>query len=311
MKNIFKNNKLTINELVLWKRNPLINPRTNKIIKENKETFLFLSKAYDENKIEVDNIINSTQSETANIINSNKIIIENITQPKYQDNSEIENNLLLCIDDRDPISMNIFWIEKNGKKIVIYPKKSFSELIFYTDSSNLFRCLERESLIYMKSYNINLHPVTYDVIPQIIFDNIDTIDLNSLEEIKTIDDTAIEVFQYFSKLSIFIDHEWFINLSKSELIKFNYELKDFWSHNFTPEQRLEISLNPILIKTNNDLENEDKNIIIKYLLNEIKQILLCENEEYKYMINYIVLGALGIVIPEIKKLYPDFSFSFC
>jgi len=28
------------------------------------------------------------------------------------------------------------------------------------------------------------------------------------------------------------------------------------------------------------------------------------------MINYIILGALGIVIPKIKELYPDFAFGF-
>jgi hypothetical protein len=42
----------------------------------------------------------------------------------------------------------------------------------------------------------------------------------------------------------------------------------------------------------------------------MKQLLECDKEEFKYMINYIILGALGIVIPKIKELYPDFSFSF-
>jgi hypothetical protein len=39
-------------------------------------------------------------------------------------------------------------------------------------------------------------------------------------------------------------------------------------------------------------------------------MLKCEKEEIKYMINYIILGALGIVIPQIKELYPDFVFGF-
>jgi len=39
-------------------------------------------------------------------------------------------------------------------------------------------------------------------------------------------------------------------------------------------------------------------------------MLKCDKEEIKYMVNYIVLGALGIVIPKIKELYPDFVFAF-
>ena len=47
-----------------------------------------------------------------------------------------------------------------------------------------------------------------------------------------------------------------------------------------------------------------------YILNEISILLDVQKEELKYMINYILIGALGIVIPEIKELYPDFSFCF-
>ena len=37
---------------------------------------------------------------------------------------------------------------------------------------------------------------------------------------------------------------------------------------------------------------------------------MCEDEGLKYMINYIIVGALSLVIPEIKENYPDFCFSF-
>ena len=47
-----------------------------------------------------------------------------------------------------------------------------------------------------------------------------------------------------------------------------------------------------------------------YLLREIKTIMQYEKEDLKYMINYIILGGLAIVIPEIKENYPDFSYTF-
>jgi hypothetical protein len=50
--------------------------------------------------------------------------------------------------------------------------------------------------------------------------------------------------------------------------------------------------------------------IQSYLLNQMKILLNCEKEELKFMISYILVGALGIVIPKIKELYPDFDLAF-
>ena len=51
MKNQFKTSPLTIDEIVSWKLNPNVNPRTNKIIKENGNTYLAFTKAYIKNNI--------------------------------------------------------------------------------------------------------------------------------------------------------------------------------------------------------------------------------------------------------------------
>ena len=61
--------------------------------------------------------------------------------------SEVKKNLLQCVDDRDVISMSIFWSETNGKKKIEYHKDSLNNLVFYNDSKNLLRCFERESLV--------------------------------------------------------------------------------------------------------------------------------------------------------------------
>jgi hypothetical protein len=71
-----------------------------------------------------------------------------------------------------------------------------------------------------------------------------------------------------------------------------------------------ISSKNILSKTNSDLHNDDLVIIQRYLLDQINELLQCKNEEFKYMINYIIIGALGLVIPYIKEIYSDFAFSF-
>ena len=48
----------------------------------------------------------------------------------------------------------------------------------------------------------------------------------------------------------------------------------------------------------------------KYLLENMKIALECDNENLSFMIFYILVGSLGIVIPEIKESYSDVSFSF-
>ena len=42
----FKNNPININELMIWKRNPLINPRTNRKIVNTKKTYKYILDRY-------------------------------------------------------------------------------------------------------------------------------------------------------------------------------------------------------------------------------------------------------------------------
>jgi len=221
-----------------------------------------------------------------------------------------KNNIMKSVDDRDPISLNIFWEEENGKRKIVYPKNDFKNLILYSDSNKMIRCFERESLQYMKTHNVIRHPVTGDMLPNFIFDNIEMIDMDELHKDDTIEDIAFDVFQYFSKISIFIDSEWFFQLKKDKLMRLNYEMKDFWLQNFSDEQRQQISSEPIFDMDEKELDTSELVDIQKYLLNQMKGMLKCDKQEYVYMINYIIIGALGLFIPEIKELYPDFSFAF-
>lgn len=222
----------------------------------------------------------------------------------------LKSNIIRSVDNIDPISLNVFWELENEKKIVVYPKNEYKNLILYYDSMKHIRCFEKESLQYMKSYNVTKHPVTNEDLPDYLFDNIDLIDIEALHSNDKIEDIAFSVFQYFSKISIFIDSEWFFKLEKDKLVRLNYEMKDFWLQNFSDEQRSDISNETVFILSNDEIDKMDLESIQKYLLNQMKMILKCEKEEYRYMINYIILGALGLFITEIKELYPDFSFNF-
>ena len=68
--------------------------------------------------------------------------------------------------------------------------------------------------------------------------------------------------------------------------------------------------NKIFKLNNNQFNDKDIKYIQNYLLNQIEILLTCPNENIKYMLNYIVVGGLSLVIPEIKEQYPDFCFAF-
>lgn len=280
MNKLIKSNPLSLVELKKWKENPLINPRTNKSIKKDAATYKLFEREYNKNK---------------NIIESSRL--------------HLLDKLLNCDDDRDPISMSLFWTEKDSIRDIVYPLDQLDQLVFYIDYNNKIKCLEKETISYLKTYNIFNHPVTSELLPKELFDMIEPINFDKNKV--SIDDFALNVFQIFTKKSIFIDHKLFMNLDKNKLLTFNNEIRDIWTQNLTPEQRNIIYNKPVFNKTNSEL-SKINNIedIQKYLLQNIKIILECDKEDLSLMINYIVIGTLGIVIPEIKENYTDVIFGF-
>jgi hypothetical protein len=274
----FKTTQVTHDELIKWKSNPILNPRTNKNIKEKGRIYKYLQNRY-----------------SIEFSNSDKLN-ENIY------------SLIDSVDDKDPISLAIFWIEENGNKKIIY--SDISALILYKDTHNLIRCFEKETLAYLKAYNINKHPITRDDIPEYVFKEIEAKNLVEEKKSQTLNEFALEIFQKFSLLSIFIDSKLFMNLNKQELIKFNYEIKDMYEKNFSKDQIKEISNRVLFLKNKSELETMSIDKIQKYLLTEMNGLLSVKKEELKYMCNYILVGPLSIVIPIIRQTYPDICFSF-
>ena len=281
---------VTENELIIWKDNSLINPRTKRDISSTGNVFKYLNKEYLK-------YINTKKSKVDSIIN-----IENKNLQIYK----LEDS----IDDKDPISFSIFWILENNKKKIIY--SDLNNLILYKDKNGLIRCFEKLSLSYLKAHNILKHPITGDEISNDIFNLCDNINLIEERKNKTIPQKVFDVFQKFSKISLFgIDYQLFVNLNKNQLIKFNYELRDFYSKNLTIEQQNIISVNPLLIKKDNDLNILSKDEIIEYLINQIDILLNIETEGLLYMVKSILVGALQLVIPELKNDYNDvLSYDF-
>jgi hypothetical protein len=213
------------------------------------------------------------------------------------------------IDERDPITLNYFYkYDSSNNKILDY--REINNLILYKENDSIVRCFEKESLEYMKSYKIKNHPVSQVKIPDYIFENIKCKETN--QEL-TLDEKALQVFQLFTNLSIFIDYKKFLSLNKKKLLTFNYETRDFYYQNFSESDRKIIDEKDgkqYFSLQNNELEKKSDDNIKLYLLNQIEQVLSCKDNNLKFMINYILLGGLSIVIEEVKEYYNNFNFSF-
>ena len=161
------------------------------------------------------------------------------------------------------------------------------------------------SLNYLKKNEINIHPISGKKIPNFIFDNIK----KNIEEEKedSLDNYSKKFFQKLSKHSIFINNEKYLELSDNNIKKLEYELKDFYYKNLGDEIRIEIDK-----KDGNYLfNNKPDEIDLKYyLLKEMDFILENINKDFLIFSYYIIVGALSIVIPEVKEDYPNYNFSF-
>ena len=268
----FKNNPINIVELMLWKRNPLINPRTNRKIVTTSKLYKYISDKY------------------------------NFYFPKGID-------IFDSTDERDPISLNKFYmVDKNNQKTLVY--QNIENLILYFETETIVRCFEKESLQHLKAYKILLHPVSQKEIPNDILNNLSDIALS--DEI-TLEEKALQVFQIFTNISIFIDYNNFLNLSRSKILKLNYELKEFYYHNILIDDRKKIDNkdgNQYFSYNNNYFDDKTDDYIKMYILDNIENILKYKENDLKFMINYILLGGLSLVIDEVKDIYDNFNYSF-
>ncbi len=281
--NDFLTNPVTLEELLKWQRCKWRNPRTKRSMKHSRydytrtKLYIYLSKNYSE---------------------------------KFPSGFDIFDSL----DNKDPVTLENFYSIENDEYNLLY--KNLDDLIVYQEldsKNNIFiRCLKKETISYLKNYNITKHPVSQIDIPKEVYDSVEK-KAGICDSELTIKEKSLQVFQIFNNISIFIDFNLFLNLNKQELCKLNYELSDFYYKNLSDDQRIIIDKedgNKLFKLKNDDFDDVTSEFIQFYLLNQIEIVIGCNNEDVKLMANYIILGGLSLVIDEVKEEYENFSFSF-
>lgn len=250
------------------------------------------------------NIMNWSQNKQYNPQTKRKIKIGgvkyNIFQNKYNEYFPNNYSYIDSVEDKDPISHEIFWIINNKNiKQLIYP--DINNLTIYKDSHGLVHCFENETLKYMIYYNILNHPVTRELLPRDIFNKIDKID----NIVLSVESKIKNIFSILSSISIFIESDWFLKLNSDQMNILYYETCDFYLNNISND--IKKKLNIFSIKNNKYmlLEFTEKQ---DYILNCYDKLLIKTSESI-YMSSYIIICGLSIVIPQIKQLYPDIIYN--
>tara|TARA_B110000908_G_C10265933_1_gene463925 strand:- start:3072 stop:3836 length:765 start_codon:yes stop_codon:yes gene_type:complete len=239
--------------------------------------------------------------------------INPVTGRKIKESGKIYKNLnntynktfkldLSKIEDHiDIISQDRFLINVGNINKWVY--KDFDQVIFYQED-DIIRVFTKTSLKYLKKHNIRLHPISGKNIPDAIFQDLNPI----VEEKDNLNNLSKIFFQKLSNHSIFINNERYLELSFENINKLEYELKDFYYKNLSEEIRISIDKTDgtKLFKNKPD----DINDLKMFILKEMTIILDNIKEEALIFSYYIIVGALSIVIPEVKKDYPNYSFSF-
>lgn len=214
-------------------------------------------------------------------------------------------------NEKDPVTLEEIWVNRNDKKTFVYP--NYKNLILYKDNENFINCFEKETINNFVTQKIKIHPSTFIEIPEHVFE---LIEYKEVVVEKNIKERTLEIFQIFTNISIFIDHDDFLKLDDEKLGKLYYETHDFFYKNL--DECLILQIKQFSNKKNKNIYYLDpceyKEIAYdkkqEVILDSFEMLLTFNNEQIKCMSYYIILGGLSLVIPKIKDQYPDFCFSF-
>ncbi|ADO67130.1 hypothetical protein crov097 [Cafeteria roenbergensis virus] len=256
----FLMNPVTDNELQKWHYNKTVNPRTNRPIKVNGKIYQYLNKQFNK---------------------TNKL------------------SLLDVITNEEPITLEKLYNDTT-KQIIVNSK---NYLIWKEDTGRVVT-LHYESLVGLQKAKINIHPVTRNIIPDNIFNEATKLFKNNIKKSnenpqETLKSLSLRAFQYFNKLSIYIDNDDFCKLPQNKINTLKCELHSFIQENLTIQQKTQFNSKHFF------LNSTHKNILedIIYLMDTVKK-------EDAIFVAYLILGGLILVLPKLKNKYPFLEFSF-
>jgi hypothetical protein len=229
------------------------------------------------------------------------------------------DDITLSEDDSDPITMQTFWTEIDGKRHATNETNKYF-LFSYKDSKNKIRCLSINTICDMINNAIYTHPITqelieYDDIQRAIklieiFKKINFFETEKELTEQKIKSMTLELFHRFKIQGIELESQWFTGLNFQLLVKFTKDLYNICRANIQiidPVKQFNLF--------SNKGESYESNITNEYLLKlkanvliELNELLDLPKNKNNTIPYYIVVGSLANIVPKLKESYPDLQF---
>lgn len=291
--------------LLIWNKNRAINPISKRKIKEFGPTYNRYLKKYTEY---LENNKNKSILKIQKFIR--KKYLEKISGPGYK-------NPLLCNNNRDIISLDNIWIEKNNNKIL---NLEFDKILLFTYSiNNIIYGLNILSLEQMLNKKLLKDPFTNKKYNKNTLKKIETklrfikkLNLKTKKEKvnynQIIKNKIISILKILENNDIYISYELINSIKKNKYYDIYKELQYIFNY-------YKSGYNEFYSKI---IKKNYFNYNMKYLyqlnFNQLKgfifdiiNTILNENKEehIQKMSCYIILASLCIVSPKIKECYPN------
>lgn len=239
-----------------------------------------------------------------------------------------------------PASLNRKMCTNTDDFVTMEPleEMNYHQFLSYKDEDGFIYGFNIISLynLFLKSKNIESvrNPYNRNIIPESVIKNIKSIikfsvilkihidldyedDTNGLSNEKVIELRALSLFQNINALGNYSDSQWFLSLTKLQLIKFIKELADIWNYRAQIDQQTKNNicppqgnpfryLNMNFIYTESDMSNIRK--VILEVLEKFVNIGI--DQDSKYLGACYVLGALTIVNENAASSLPWLFQSF-
>lgn len=224
------------------------------------------------------------------------------------------DDITLSDDRYDPISMDEFWCQSDGKRIPGNISKYY--LFSYYDEQKKLRCLTVFTMnnLLKDSNDQIVHPNTMEVIPDDVIerakklidlyqDRLNLFDATYGEQTpeQILKNKMSQLFATFHCHSIYLEEDWLLKIdSVTNLKKIIDETRGFVSNNIK-------SIKPHMKSHNLFNTNKTKDIfkLKEYIVSQWSELIkLADNPDNQIPI-WIIAAGLSVVVPDVKTKFPS------
>ncbi|EER12377.1 hypothetical protein Pmar_PMAR001176 [Perkinsus marinus ATCC 50983] len=252
-------------------------------------------------------------------------LTEELCGPAYKDYCK-------CDDPQDPVSLQRIWIEhEDGTRRA---SDDIDFLFSYWEDDKFVRGFSITTLQFMlRQPRPILHPVSRQVIQDGVLERaermVKLLEASGAIEPITVRDLAtlpqkeltrrdmqhlsLEVWQLLGRQSVYVEEDTLVDMDRTQILMLNSELRSMFTENFTEDQRRQffppdgrpfMKIHEALMGGGEDIPTSLRTLsAVQGILKDLRTILTNAPDNMKFMVTYVIVGALAVVSGPIRSRY--------